>query len=301
MSSSGVVPDEGTGCYDIPIRMTRMCPIQAPLRIHYPSCEKSTVPRGGAEFLHPHAFFRDCPSLEEGNTERGKSFTPQTYQAAAVVSTVLSGVESQLLVFFKTSPDFTQQPGRLSLQCLLILTYISLIFSVSATISSFVLTRSSGTNPMPVGSFRKKATDTGTRGIDTPHLQTKSNVGIDPQRWGWIEFHWLFMLVVSVLSLPAQIFLIIGMYELNVIRIAVFIAGVFAMLPLLHFLSFSSRSTCDQGSFTVPPSPRVNIQENSPCEDVPLVSVSLPRVPPLIYAAYPSSQDIASPLTYLAI
>jgi hypothetical protein len=105
------------------------------------------------------------------------------------------------------------------------------------------------------------------------------------------------MLVVSVLSLPAQIFLIIWMYELNVIRIAVFIAGVFAMLPLLHFLYFSLRSTCDKGNFTFPPSS----QEHSPCEDVPLVSVSLPRVPPLIYAAYPSSQDIASPLTYMAI
>jgi hypothetical protein len=109
------------------------------------------------------------------------------------------------------------------------------------------------------------------------------------------------MLVVSVLSLPAQIFLIIWMYEINVIRVAVFIAGVFAMLPLLHFLPFSTRSLCDKGNFTFPPSPRDNIQENSPCEDMLLVSVSPPRVPPLIYAAYPSSQDIASPLTYLAI
>jgi hypothetical protein len=115
-------------------------------------------------------------------------------------STVLSGVESQLLVFFKTSPDFTQHPGRLSLQCLLILTYISLIFSVSATISSFVLTRSSGTNPMPVGSFRNKATDTGTCGFDTPHLQTRSNVGIDPQRWGWIESHCAYDHVLGVQS-----------------------------------------------------------------------------------------------------
>jgi hypothetical protein len=44
------------------------------------------------------------------------------------------------------------------------------------------------------------------------------------------------MISTSVLSLPAQIFLMIWMHEMDVIKASVFIAGVFAMLPLLYFL-----------------------------------------------------------------
>jgi hypothetical protein len=115
--------------------------------------------------------------------------TPTLFFVHIAQSTVLSGVESQLLVFFKTSPDFTQQPAQLSLQCLLILTYVALIFSVSATISSLVLTRNSGAVPRPIDGFRKDANDKVTREFEIDPFQSKLKGDISLRRWTWIEFH----------------------------------------------------------------------------------------------------------------
>ena len=111
------------------------------------------------------------------------TLTPLFFHIAQ--STVLSGVESQLLVFFKTSPDFSQQPARLSLQCLLILTYVALIFSVSATISSLALTR----NPRPIGGLQKNTNGKVTRGFEIGPLPPKPKDDTAPQRWSRIELH----------------------------------------------------------------------------------------------------------------
>jgi hypothetical protein len=98
-------------------------------------------------------------------------------------------VESQLLVFFKSSPDSTQQPAPITIQYLLVLTYVALIFSVSATISSLVLTRNIGNVPGPIGRMREHANDTTKRGIEISPFRTRSNDIIAPRRWRWIEWH----------------------------------------------------------------------------------------------------------------
>lgn len=87
----------------------------------------------------------------------------------------------------------------------------------------------------------------------------------------------LFTLIVSVLCLPAQIFIYIWMFERDFIRAAVSVAGVFAMLPLLHFLPIPSRSMCDKRRLTVPPFHRGRSGTNMPSDDVLPAPMSLPR------------------------
>ena len=96
-------------------------------------------------------------------------------------------MESQLLVFFKSSPNSTQQPVPAILEYLLLLTYVALIFSVSATISSLVLTENFGNVPMLVERFREKVITTPS--FETASLQARLHDDITPRRWRWIEWH----------------------------------------------------------------------------------------------------------------
>lgn len=206
-----------------------------------PSCASNprTYSYGGlyrSGFLHINTFRSRVDEESSVTRKRVEDVTKHklpTYQAAAVVSTVLSGVESQLLVFFKSSPNSTQQPTPAILECLLLLTYVALIFSMSATISSLVLTENFGNIPMLVARFRENIT---TPRFETASFEARLSDDITPRRWRWIEWHWLFTLLVSMLCLPAQILLYIWMQEGGSIRAAVSVTSVFAMLPLLHFI-----------------------------------------------------------------
>ncbi|KAI0273929.1 hypothetical protein BGY98DRAFT_107727 [Russula aff. rugulosa BPL654] len=194
-----------------------------------------------AEFLHPDSFYPGTFFEEEDAAMRKRAedvfqYKLSTYQAAAVVSSVLAGVESQLLVFFKSSPNFTQQPVPVILQYLLVLTYIALIFSVSATINSLILTRNFGNIPKLVGRLQEKIRSVSLPGFEYPPNRKRSSDDIAPWQWRLLEGHWLFTLVISVLCLPAQILLYIWTQEKIAIRAAVSVAGVIAMLPILHFL-----------------------------------------------------------------
>jgi hypothetical protein len=104
-------------------------------------------------------------------------------------SSVLAGVESQLLVFFKSSPNFTQQPVPVILQYLLVLTYIALIFSVSATISSLILTRNFGNIPMLVGRLQEKIRSVALPGFEYPPNRKRSSDDIAPWQWRLLEGH----------------------------------------------------------------------------------------------------------------
>ncbi|KAF8497907.1 hypothetical protein F5888DRAFT_1803360 [Russula emetica] len=229
-----------------------MSPVQAPVcTTDYPRTRiDAALIR--AEFLHPDSFYPGTFLEEEDAAVRKRAETVSqyklpTYQAAAVVSTVLAGVESQLLVFFKSSPDFTQQPVPVILQYLLVLTYIALIFSVSATINSLILTRNFGNVPMLVGRLQEKIRSVALPTFESPPVQKRSGDDIAPWRWRLLEGHWLFTLVISVLCLPAQILLYIWTQEKIGIRAAVSVAGVFAMLPILHFLPIPRRGMGARG------------------------------------------------------
>ena len=87
----------------------------------------------------------------------------------------------------------------------------------------------------------------------------------------------LFTLIASVLCLPVQIFLYIWMFERDFIRAAVSVAGVFAMLPLLHFLPIPSRNMRDKRRLTNPHFRRGHSGMNMPGDDMLPVPMSLPR------------------------
>jgi len=267
-----------------------MSPIQAPTWAHYPRASFDPVP-SGTDFPLIKTFYPHDVLLEEDydmTIKKAESIAQHKlpiYQAAAVVSTVLAGIESQLLVFFKSSsPDFTQKQAPVILQYLLVLTYIALVFSVSNTMSSLVLTRNFGNVPMLAARFREKIKGTGM-----PSFQTKVCHDITPRRWRLIELHWLFTLVVSVLCLPAQIFLYIWMQERNAIRAAVSVAGVFSMLPLLHFLPIPWRGVRKQAELISPPFyPGIRWAANSPGGNLLPAPASM-SLPPAIYTMHPAS------------
>ncbi|KAI0251692.1 hypothetical protein BJV78DRAFT_418339 [Lactifluus subvellereus] len=270
-----------------------MSPIQAPVCAHNTRI-RADVALSRTELLHINTLFRHGSFLDEENsmtTKRVESvakYKLPTYQAAAVVSTVLAGVESQLLVFFKTSPNITQQSAPVMLQYLLVLTYIALIFSVSATISSLVLTKNFGNVPMLSARFQKRVKrHLITSRFGTATFQTRFSSDIAPRRWRWIEWHWLFTLVLSVLCLQAQIFLYIWMQERGGIRATVSVAGVFSMLPLLHFLPFRRERVRDQVELGFSPFPDAAHWESSPGTTVlPAHISSLP----VVHTARPASQ-----------
>src|ERR1700730_3224037 len=87
----------------------------------------------------------------------------------------------------------------------------------------------------------------------------------------------LFTLIVSLLCLPAQIFMYIWVFERDFIRVAVSVAGVFAMLPLLHFLPIPSRSMRDKRRLTIPPFHRDHSGTSMPSDDMLPAPMSLPR------------------------
>jgi hypothetical protein len=196
-----------------------MSPVQAPVcTANYPRTRIDPA-LIRTDFLHPDAFYSGS-FLEEEHVamrRRAESFSQHklsTYQAAAVVvrtarilflpkpralndyyislstqSTVLAGVESQLLVFFKSSPDFTQKPVPVTLQYLLVLTYVALIFSVSATISSLLLTRNFGNVPMLVQRLQQGIWGTPMPAFEISPFRTRSGDDITPQRWRLLECH----------------------------------------------------------------------------------------------------------------
>jgi hypothetical protein len=96
----------------------------------------------------------------------------------------------------------------------------------------------------------------------------------------------LFTLVMSVLCLPSQIILYIWMQERVGIRAIVSVAGVFSMLPLLHFLPVRKKRWRDQGKLELPYVPHAFNSENSAGYTVPPASISSP---PPVYAACPAS------------
>jgi hypothetical protein len=288
-----------------------------------------------AEFLHPDSFYPGTFLEEEDaamrkTAENVSQYKLPTYQAAAVVvrmvysdptcdadtifllstqSTVLAGVESQLLVFFKSSPDFTQQPVPVILQYLLVLTYIALIFSVSATINSLILTRAFGNVPMLVGRLQEKISSVALPTFESPPVRKRSSDNVVPWRWRLLEGHCTYdelrapaaesltfsrplaglcTLVISVLCLPAQILLYIWTQEKIAIKAAVSVAGVFAMLPILHFLPIPRRGMGAQGKSNLTSLPRYSSWDGPDCNLLP-APTPLPQAIYTVRSAYKTS------------
>jgi hypothetical protein len=75
------------------------------------------------------------------------------------------------------------------LQYLLVLTYIALIFSVSATISSLVLTRNFGNVPFLAERLQEKIGGMPMPTFESSLPRTRSSDDIAPRRWRLLECH----------------------------------------------------------------------------------------------------------------
>jgi hypothetical protein len=186
------------------------------------------------------------------------------------------------------------------LQYLLVLTYIALIFSVSTTINSLILTRTFVNVSMLVGRSQEKTNSVSLPTFESSLVRKRSSDDIVPWQWRLLEGHcmynkslapviesltfsWplagLFTLVISVLCLPAQILLYIWTQEKISITAAVSVAGVFAMLPVLHFLPIPQRGMGAQGKGDFAPLPRYRSWDGPNCNLPPAPT----PLPPAIY------------------
>ena len=279
------------------------------------------------EILHPGgSFYRgtlldeeDAATRKRAETRDVSQYKLPTYQAAAVVvrvvysdptcdaytifllstqSSVLAGVEFQLLLFFKSSPDVAQQPVPVVQQYLFALTYIALFFSMTTTADSLILTNHFGNVSMLAGRLQENVA---LPTSEFPPDRKSSSDDIAPSwRWWFLEghctygesrapaagsltFYWslagLFALVVSVLCPPAQVLLYIWTQEKLAIRVAVSVAGVFAMLPILHFVPIPRRGMETKGKSDKSLLPRYSSWDGPNCD---LLSASIP-LPPAIH------------------
>lgn len=96
------------------------------------------------------------------------------------------------------------------------------------------------------------------------------------------------MLVVSVLCLPAQILLYVWAQEKIAIKVAVSVAGVFAMLPILHFLPIPRRGMGTQGKSNLTPLPRYNSRDGPNSNLLP-APTPLPPATYTVRSAYKTS------------
>lgn len=114
------------------------------------------------------------------------------YSNSSFQSAVLVGTESQLLLFFKTPSNFVHPPAPATLRWLLILTYTALIFSISSTVSSLVLTENFGDSLGLAKRLRKRIKRSRLRKL-IPRQQARALVTLArkaaPRRWRWMEYH----------------------------------------------------------------------------------------------------------------
>ena len=75
------------------------------------------------------------------------------------------------------------------LQCILVLTYIALIFSVSATINSLILTKIFGNVPMLVGHLQEKIRSMAPPAFGFSPVRRRSCNDIAPWQWRLLEVH----------------------------------------------------------------------------------------------------------------
>ncbi|KAG9021089.1 hypothetical protein FRB95_002861, partial [Tulasnella sp. JGI-2019a] len=114
-------------------------------------------------------------------------------QAAAVVSALLCGVETALLVLIKT-PDPNNRPARdpspSAFRFLLLLSYSALVFNASSTMASLVMLDCLGDIPVRVATaspeerVKMLQKEKGTKGIQLEDFKAG-------RRWTWARIHCL--------------------------------------------------------------------------------------------------------------
>ncbi|KAH9056300.1 hypothetical protein EDB87DRAFT_1687627 [Lactarius vividus] len=130
-------------------------------------------------------------------------------------------VEVPLLFFIKDDSNFSKSSGSHAKQVILIFAYTSVFFSLSTTISGFILPY------MPV---------------KLPAQMPQVSQGYESRPpLTWMELHWILSLIGATVIPIAQVLLYVWLEESNAVRITLTGIAVFALLPLTH--SFISEMT----------------------------------------------------------
>ncbi|KAG8783206.1 hypothetical protein FRC12_019963 [Ceratobasidium sp. 428] len=159
-----------------------------------------------------------------------------SFQSSATVAALLAAVESQLFTFVKGLSD--KDPIDLNsrgYRALVTLTYASFFFSVSATVSSLVLSDQFGelgfNAAVKVGHLEEP-----TSGSHDSLHEVLTRHGLSratrPVKW-----HWIFMLILGYLCLVAQLLVYVSLAEPMDVRIAVYCLTGFSMFPIISLLS----------------------------------------------------------------
>ncbi|KAH9037760.1 hypothetical protein EDB84DRAFT_1480526 [Lactarius hengduanensis] len=142
------------------------------------------------------------------------------YQASITVVTVFMSVEVPLLFFIKDDSNFPKSIESHAKQVILTFAYTSVFFSLSATISGFILPY------MPV---------------KLPAQMPQASQGYEARPpLTWLELHWMLSLIGATVIPIAQVLLYVWFEESNTIRITLTAITVFALLPLVQLIPFPS-------------------------------------------------------------
>jgi len=160
-----------------------------------------------------------------------------TFKSAAVVSALLAGTAGQLLVFVKDADNLPTTPSQ-ARTCLILLSYLALVFNCSAAITSLILTDRLG-ELLVRASRRPHPFLEGTTSTTASSLKILKRYGIGAS-WNLVMCHWFFCLLAGITCIMGQILLYIFLQESNVIKITITCVVGITILPLLVLLPCSS-------------------------------------------------------------
>ncbi|KZV75932.1 hypothetical protein PENSPDRAFT_661433 [Peniophora sp. CONT] len=158
-----------------------------------------------------------------------------TLQSGAVVSSIIAGVEAQLLVFYNDKGSFgtpdTDPPSVIQV-VLEILTYIALVCSVSATITSLLLTDEFGEIPTRSARGRDARTEGGQfAGTDFTILRSfRLRRGSEI-----VMYHWLFSILIATLCTIISTAIFVIMQKPLAAQVIVTTVTILSVLPILWY------------------------------------------------------------------
>ncbi|KAG8767067.1 hypothetical protein FRC12_006462 [Ceratobasidium sp. 428] len=174
-----------------------------------------------------------------------------SFTSSATVTALFAAVESQLLTFVKglTNPGDNETPPVLDqnskgYHALLILTYASLFFSISATVSSLILTDEFG----ELDYRAARADIVASRPKNILGESLNNFLSAYGMRWAarLVKYHWIIMLLLGYFCLVAQLLVYISLAEPMDIRIAAYCLGGFSLAPIILLLSVELKEAKDR-------------------------------------------------------
>ncbi|QRV85686.1 transmembrane protein [Ceratobasidium sp. AG-Ba] len=142
-------------------------------------------------------------------------------------------MEAQLLGFVKTAPGI-KDTSSTAYQVLVALTYVALFFSVSATVSSLILTDECTDLDVRAASKPKRnELEEMEAGMSIDELLVE--YGMRKSCWG-IKIHWAYMLLSGYVCFLTQMVLYVSLADTTAVRVVTYIAGAVSILPIASLL-----------------------------------------------------------------